>query len=792
MRVLILSGLLFIAIFASAQNGPQIFDDGWKFFLGGAQGAEKPAFEDSGWRKLDLPHDWSIENIPGTNSPFSKASIGGAATGFTSGGTAWYRKSFDIPASAKGKIFELQFDGVYMNAEVWLNGKRLGRHAYGYTSFKYDITKQLIFGGKNVVSVKVRNQGENSRWYSGSGIYRHVWLSSFEPVHYDRWGNQFKTIALNAKSAEVQLSARIVNNDKSEKQIRIVQQLISPSGKLYPVSGQTLIIPADSSLTFQTNAVISQPATWSPEQPHLYKVVNEIYSGTERLDRFESMAGVRTISVNAVAGFVLNGLPVKLKGGCIHHDNGPLGAKAFDRAEERKIELLKAAGFNAVRTSHNPPSPALLDACDRLGMMVIDEAFDMWGDGKNIDDYHLNFADSWKQDIESMVLRDRHHPSVIMWSTGNEIPGREKAAVVNVAAMLAKHIRSLDSTRLITCGVNGVEENKDPFFATLDVAGYNYAPDKYIPDHTRLPNRVMMATESYALDAFDYWMAVKDNSWVIGDFVWTAFDYLGEASLGWRGYASDQNFYPWTLAYSGDLDICGGKRAQSYYRDVLWKENQISIFVRPLRPTIEPDPPRAANMRWQWHDEVADWTWPGKEDSILTVQVYADAPDVELLLNGKSLGRKKNGRDTRFTSSWSVPYRSGTLQAIGYKNGKRVSNAELKTAAAAAKIKLDADRDTITTDDLSYVEVLIQDERGVTDPKNESSIHFSLEGPGTIEGIANANPVSVESFQLPDHKAWQGKCLVVIRSKKETGTIKLTASSASMQASTLLINVKNK
>jgi beta-galactosidase len=411
---------------------------------------------------------------------------------------------------------------------------------------------------------------------------------------------------------------------------------------------------------------------------------------------------------------------VKLKGGCLHHDNGPLGARAYDRAEERRVELLKASGYNALRTAHNPPSPAFLEACDRLGMMVIDEAFDMWREPKNPHDYHLYFDDWWQRDVESMIERDRNHPSIIMWSIGNEIPNRHKPEVAKVAKEVGDYVRKLEPTRPVTSAVNDLREDKDPYFATLDVAGYNYAAggdylkkSLYEFDHERVPNRIMYGSESYPLEAFDAWMNVRDQPYVIGDFVWTAFDYLGEASIGWRGYWQEQNFYPWNLAYCGDIDVCGWKRPQSYYRDALWKSDQVSVFVRPPRPSFAINAKRQPWSKWHWFDVVANWNWPGHEKNPLQVDVYSSCEEVELFLNDRSLGKKATNRSTAFIATWTLPYESGVLKAIGSSGGRQVSSSELKTAGPPTRIKMTPDRSRITADnqDLSYITVELVDAR---------------------------------------------------------------------------------
>lgn len=370
--------LLLFAINTNAQETEraQLFDTGWRFHRGGAQGADKPAFNDSAWRKVDLPHDWSIEDLPGTNSPFSPAAISQPSGGFTAGGTGWYRKSFVMPASQQGKRVQLQFDGIYMNAEVWLNGKRLGKHPYGYTSFWYDITDRLKWGAQNVLSVKVRNEGENSRWYAGSGIYRHVWLKVMGSVHVAQWGTYITTPEVSASTAKAHIQTTVLNTTGSDAAIKVLTRIIDANGKEVAANTDSRKMAARDTVNWVQDIMVPRPVLWSVQAPVLYTAVTEVYRDQQLTDRVQTPFGIRTIQADAINGFRLNGQPIKLKGGCVHHDNGPLGAKAYDRAEERKVALLKAAGYNALRCSHNPPSPAFLDACDRLGMLVIDEAFD--------------------------------------------------------------------------------------------------------------------------------------------------------------------------------------------------------------------------------------------------------------------------------------------------------------------------------------------------------------------------------------------------------------------------------
>ena len=797
--------LFFFFILFTIKIFPQtnLFDADWRFHRGGAQGAESPGFDDSKWKKIDLPHDWSIEDLgqaglPGTNSPFDPDAIGQVSTGFTVGGTGWYRKTFLIPSYEKGKRIHIRFDGVYMNADCWLNGQHIGNHPYGYTSFWFDITDKIKYGEKNLIAVQVKNEGQNSRWYSGSGIYRHVWLEMSEEVHIAQWGVYITTPEVSSSIAGIKIDIKVVNERNNTIPVRIVTEIRNPGGGVVAKTETRQNMSGRSEYVFKQELNIENPQLWSLESPGLYKAVIGVFDSDKGLEENETAFGIRSISFDATNGFRLNGKTVKLQGGCVHHDNGPLGSKAFDRAEERRIELLKASGFNAIRCSHNPPSPAFLNACDRLGMLVIDEAFDMWRIANNPNDYHLYFDEWWQRDIESMVMRDRNHPSVIMWSIGNEIRDMENPKVIEVAKMLGAHIRHLEPTRPVAAAVNNLRPQKDPFFATLDVCGYNYAAGGdhmqesiYRQDHSRVPGRVMMGTESYALESFDAWMGVVDNPFVIGDFVWTAFDYIGEASIGWRGYWQKQNFYPWNLAYCGDIDICGWKRPQSFYRDALWKENQLSVFVKPPTPGFPLNPEKQSWSKWEWHDVVADWNWKGYENKPLEVSVYSSCEEAELFLNGKSLGRKKTNRDTKFTANWNVAYQPGILKTVGYKNGKEVASSQLQTAKPVSKIKLSADRTTIAADgqDLCYITVELTDANGIRNPKAENLVKFKVSG-GSIAGVGNANPVSLESYQLPQRKAWQGRCLVIVRSSGKTTAITLTALVDGLPSSSIGIKTK--
>jgi beta-galactosidase len=589
---------------------------------------------------------------------------------------------------------------------------------------------------------------------------------------------------VGTSSAKVNIKTKVLNEGDKDVTVKYVNHIINKANKEVAINLKEQLIKHGASYDFDQNAVVSNPALWSCDSPELYTAVTEIYYEGKLTERMATKFGIRKISFDAENGFMLNGKSVKLKGGCFHNDNGPLGSKAYDRAEERKVELLKASGFNAIRCSHNPPSPAFLDACDRLGMLVMDEAFDCWKYGKNAYDYHLYFNDSWTGDLESMILRDRNHPAIVMWSIGNEIPERVSTEGVSEAKMLKARIKNMDETRPVTSAVNPANGDLEPFFNVLDVSGYNYAigqggTNMYEKDHEQVPARVMAGTESYPLEAFASWMEVVDHPYVIGDFVWTAYDYIGEASIGWLGYQQGTSFYPWNLAYCGDIDICGWKRPQSYYRDALWKSDQLSIFVTAPKPSFPLNPYIEPWSKWNWFDHVADWNWKGYENKPLKVNVYSSCAEVELFLNGKSIGKKATDRSTKFMATWDVPYQPGKLTAVGYTGDKKINTAELNTATIPVELKVSADRDQLKANnqDLSYVTVDLTDKNGNINPRAENLVHFSLTGPATIAGVGNANPRSLESYQLPQRKAWHGKCLVIIKTTGKAGDIVLKVSS---------------
>jgi beta-galactosidase len=541
----------------------------------------------------------------------------------------------------------------------------------------------------------------------------------------------------------------------------------------------------------QQTLLIRQAQLWSPDSPVLYTLLSEVLVGQSVVDSERTTFGIRSISADAEHGLRINGVPLKMKGGCIHHDHGPLGAASYDRAEERKIELLKSAGYNAIRCAHNPPAPAFLDACDRLGMLVIDEAFDCWRDGKNLFDYHVSFDDWWQRDLNSMLLRDRNHPSIILWSIGNEVLERDRPEGAQIAQMLASHVRSVDPTRPVTSAICGTWTGKDwdandATFAALDVGGYNYQWKQYEPDHTRFPQRLMAGTESFPLEALDNWQAVEAHPYVLGDFVWTSLDYLGESGIGHLKDPKDPAFlggYPWHQANCGDIDLCGFKRPQSYYRDMVWGAGTQLYFAvhTPNDPAHELVP-----TLWGWPDVWPNWTWPGHEGESLQVEVYSACEAVELFVNGQSLGKQPVAR---YSAAFAVPYQPGELRAVGYQAGEPACEALLKTVGAAAQLRLTADRTQIQaqTGDLGYITVEVCDASGQLHPVDDRLVRYRVEGPAELIAVGSSNPVSEEDYCASQRTTYRGRGLAVVRSNGTPGTITLHAEADGLQTASVEI-----
>ncbi|MBL4559343.1 MAG: DUF4982 domain-containing protein [Labilibaculum sp.] len=800
---------LFFVHVLKAQNGSDFrtrsFDQGWSFKLNTYSiGPESPDFDDSSWRKVNLPHDWSIEDLPSQISedtgPYYKNSNSGILDGFLFGGTGWYRKKFQLSKNEEGKKVIIQFDGVYMNSEVWVNGNYLGIHPYGYSPFYYDITSFLNSSGQNnVIAVRVRNEGR-TRWYSGSGIYRHVHLTVVNPLHIDVWGIHVTTPVVSESSANVNVVTTVKNSGTKKESFILVTKIINKKGKVIEKTERKAVVGLYGSVETEQIS-IKNPALWSAENPNLYTVQVEILQGEKQVDQVTIPFGIRNIQISAENGLMVNGNSVLLKGGCIHHDNGPLGAVSLEAAEERKIKLLKENGFNAVRMSHNPPSKILLDVCDRLGMYVIDESFDCWNKAKG-GDYHKYFEEYWDKDLTAMILRDRNHPSIILWSIGNEIPGSASEEGLKIRKMLRDRVKELDTTRMVNEGVcenlwskrgDHWEELSPAVFNLLDVGGYNYLQEKYESDHEKYPNRIILGTESHPAKTYEIWQLVKKHPYIIGDFVWTALDYRGESSLGLATLIKDKGKrrkvfgpWPWNNAFCGDLDYIGHKKPQSYYRDVVWDLSNIEMFVQKLSV---PEGMRYHISKWGWPDELKSWSWQGSEGDTLQVRVYTKNKLVKLELNGKLIGEQVVP-DTAITATFQVPYQPGTLVAKAYDNGNEVSSTTLKTVGAPATIRLIPDRTNIkaNNNDLSYVTVEIVDDEGNLIPyADDIEVNYTIIGPGEIAGVGNGNPKDVSSMQQPKKKVFQGKGLVIIRPNGTPGKITLKAQAKGLKENSIEI-----
>ncbi|MEO5944192.1 MAG: glycoside hydrolase family 2 TIM barrel-domain containing protein, partial [Ferruginibacter sp.] len=639
--------LLLVTTTVNAQRMENLFDASWKFFKGDVFNGESLNVMDANWRTVELPHDWSIEDLPNQSDsvigPFSKSSIGATATGYTLGGTGWYRKHFKLN-NISGRKISIRFDGVYMNSDVWINGNHLGNHPYGYTPFLYDLTPYLKKGGENILAVRVHNEGKNSRWYSGSGIYRHVWLINSAPVYIEPGGIFITTPSVSAHTSIINVKTAIIC-EKNSSSLKLVTTIQDAKNKIVATAESRV----SSTKELSQDIVVKNPSLWSPDAPYLYQAITDIKKGDKIIDHLVTNFGIRSIDISAAKGFLLNGKSIELRGGCVHHDNGPLGSATIDRAEERKVELLKKYGFNAVRTAHNPPSPAFLDACDRLGIIVIDEAFDQWQRQKNPQDYHLYFDTCWKKDLDALVLRDRNHPSVVFWSIGNEINERVDSSGLAIASQLIAEVKRLDDSRPVTNALCSFYDHPGykwditaPAFALQDVGSYNYMWKEYETDHQKYPQRIMMGTESYAKQALVNWNLVEKHAFIIGDFVWTAMDHLGETGLGNSRIDSGNRRggllqpFPWFNSWSGDIDLIGEKKPQLYYRDIVWRTKTMNVVIHKEIP---------AGMKetvsdWGWPDELPYYYYPGSEGKPLQVKVYTRYQQVRLELNGKIVDQK--------------------------------------------------------------------------------------------------------------------------------------------------------
>ncbi len=745
------------------------FDLNWQFSRNGFQ------------EQVNLPHDFSV------GLPRKAESLMAERGGYFQGGECEYRKM--LPAGLAGRVV-LEVEGAYMNAEVFVNGNLAAFHPYGYTSFAVELTPWLKKNSDNELMIRIQNNAlPNSRWYSGSGLYRHVWLLTADGPHIAPWG-VFATTPVAAADRSV---IRVETEAVGEGLVR--HTLLDACGSAVASAAA----PAATGKNVQEMQV-SEPRLWQPEDPYLYTLRSEMLSGGVVTDSVETTIGIRSIALDKSKGFLLNGEPVKLKGGCVHHDCGILGAAAWDSAEQRKVEAHKATGYNAIRCAHNPPSPAFLDACDRLGMIVMDEAFDCWRMGKTPYDYHLYFEDWWRRDLASMVLRDRNHPSIVFWSTGNEVPERFGLSGGNeLSRQLASEIRALDSTRLVTNAltfaydqvIEDFAKDSKEFAAPLDVVGYNYLWKRYEEDLAAFPDRFIYGTETYPGEAFENWQMALKSPRVLGDCVWTSMDYIGEAGLGksilpGESPAYTGAKYPWTLANCGDLDILGYPRPQSIYRQILWGHRK-APWIAVHRPNDKGL--KSQGSYWGWPDVHHSWSWPGAEGFKTFIDVYSDADEVELFVNGSSLGRKPAGEACRNTASFETVYQPGCIRAVAYAGGKAVGEDHVCTCGMPAAIRLEADRPEVTAawGGLAYVTATVVDDQGNLVPWAQNKLFFAVSGVGAFLAAGSGDPMSEESYTDNRRSAFEGVAVAAVRSSGEPGEIVLTVSAEGLRAQQITI-----
>jgi beta-galactosidase len=800
--------LLATAAVARADRTTLNFDADWRFFRGeppatpttvpnfvnnGNYAPIDPpshAFKDDTWRKVDLPHDWSIEG------PFDQNAPTMAAGGFLPSGVGWYRKTFTVPADAKGKKVFIEFDGVMANSEVFLNKSLLGKRPNGYVPFRYDMTDALNYGGPNVIAVRTDTSRQpSSRWYSGAGIYRHTRMVIQEPVHLEQGATVVTALNLNENGGTVRIQTMVINQSASPREISVMATVFGPPRSApdgaYAKAGESrpqTIAPGSSA-----QITIDVPFDWalwrwSIDQPNMHSTLVRVLSGGQALDNETVSFGIRTIEYKPDTGFWLNGKNMKMLGVCLHHDVGALGAAVPASAWESRLTALKARGVNAIRAAHAPMSPEFYAACDKLGMLVMDEAFDVWTIGKMSGDYHLYFKDWWQRDLEAIMKSHRNHPSIVIWSLGNEIwdilsqnpdpaadqfqgPKRSIDVAKNILIPMCDYARTLDATRPLTLAVMRPNENgtyTNGFSEILDVVGQNYRDNELAAAHRQNPQRKIIGTENYKTR--ETWIALRDNPALAGQFLWAGVDYLGEAAA-WPNFTSP----------SGILDRTNYPKGEAFEREAWWSTKPVVHIVRMGTAPARPGRP-AVTMGYP------DWT-PADTSGNVAVNVYSNCDEVELFLNGQSLGAKP--RDPNDVArAWQVPYAAGTLRAVAKNKGAVVATEEIKSAGAASKIVLQAERTTLPNDydDVVYVRAFLSDASGTHNPNATGKIKFTVAGPGKIVAVDNGDLASHEPFQASERSAFQGTCIAILRATADSGKITLTASAEGLADGTVTID----
>jgi beta-galactosidase len=795
--------LLFDRVAAAAAERTS-FNQGWRFFKGEVVGAAKPGFDDAAWRALDLPHDWAIE---GPFDPMYSPHCGGLPYY----GVGWYRKHFIVPGGEAGRYYSIELDGAMSNARVFLNGQEMGGRPYGYIGFAFDLTPHLRFGGENVVAVRLAPEPESSRWYPGAGIYRNVWLDVTAAVHVARWGTYVTTPAVSEAQATVAVRTELRNRRSQPAPVTLETDVLDAEGKEVGRTAVDRTVPAGGTDSASVQVTVERPQRWDIERPYLYRLVSVVRDGTGVLDRYVTPFGIRTLEFDKAKGFLLNGRHVRFQGVCNHHDLGALGAAVNRRATERQLEIMKKMGANAIRTSHNPPSPEVLEAADRLGFLVMDEAFDMWRIPKVKNGLSTFFGQWGETDLRDMIRRDRNHPSVVLWSIGNEIPEQDRADGWKEAKRLTAICHDEDPTRPVTAGFNSAANAiKNGLADQVDIPGFNYRARDYAKILAEHPSWTIVATEtastvssrgvyhlpiekyekhpSLQLTSYDViappwaycpdveFTALAASPTVLGEFVWTGFDYLGEPTPYFNDDAAKKTDWPARSSYFGIVDLAGFPKDRYYLYQSVWTSEPM-VHILP------------------------HWNWAGREGQSIPVIAYTNADEAELFINGKSLGRKQRGAQivmlpvgrnvaddlkfpSRYRMVWPVPYEPGTLRAVAYEGGTEVVTSEVRTAGPPARVTLAPDRATIHADgeDLSFVTVRVEDKDGNLCPAADNLVRFHVEGAGRIAAVDNGNAATVEPFQADRRKAFSGMALLVVRSKRgEPGPIRITASSDGLQ-----------
>jgi beta-galactosidase len=780
----------------------QNFNSDWIFYKGDISGAERVDFDDSDWRKLDLPHDWSIEG------PFSSEWASG--TGYLPAGVGWYRKYFIVPQTASDRKVFIYFDGVYNNSEVWVNGSYLGKRPNGYISFQYDLTPHVKFGEKNILAVKVdHSRFADSRWYTGSGIYRDVKLIIMSPLHIKQWGVFTVASGVMSDTTKLDVETSILNESQTFGDVRVENQLLYGDETVDEIQNQ-IQIAAAADTTIRQTLYVASPNRWDVDNPRLYTLATIVKLADRVLDYQITSIGFRDIRFDANRGFFLNGKNIKLKGVCLHHDAGCLGAAVPKKVIERRMNILKEMGCNAIRTSHNPYSSDFLDLCDSKGFLVIDEAFDEWElpknkwiEGWNVgkpgkDGYADDFEDWHRQDLTDLVLRDRNHPSVIMWSIGNEVdypndpythpilnsemnpqtwakfrrdlPHADRQGVV--ARELVDIIKEYDTSRPVTAGLaSALMSNETGYAAALDVVGYNYQEFRYDADHKKYPERVLYGSENGM--SLEGWQAVVDRDYVLGQFLWTGIEYMGEAHR-----------FPARHSTSGTIDLAGNKKTEFYFRQSLWSDTPM-VFIGTALPVDDGD---SRNL-WAHKRATPHWNWHNGQK--VRIKAFSNCESVELYLNDKSLGSQNMVDCPRRVLFWDLPFEAGTLKAIGRNDGVEKATYELKTSGAATRLIAESDVTDLKADsqDIAHVSVSIADEHGTLVYSAENRINCFVTGPVRLLGMEDANPGNIENYKDNEQSAYHGKLLLYIQSLDKAGTAEVSVSAEGLAGASIKLNV---